>query len=124
MRSYSQTRWRTMCHVSICTVCVATVYFPQISNARVPLWFVDHKTEIWTSGGLPKKPAWDTTTVAEEYNNNGGTSRVSTGVALRGRFSAQLDQPNMAMTPDVGARLFHWCDSIHQAIGTGLYYSA
>jgi hypothetical protein len=124
MRSPAQIRWRTVCYVAICTAFVATLYFPHIAYARVILWFAGHETENMDEWWDPAKAGVEDHNCGGEYNSNGGTSRVSTVVAHSGRFSARLYQPNTAMMPDVGVRLVRWCESIHQAIGTGLYYSA
>jgi hypothetical protein len=110
--------------VLICAALAPTVYLLQIANATAMLWFAGHETGRMDEWWAPEKPGMEGHNCGGEYNSNGDTSRVITIVAHRGRFSAWLYQSNTAMTPDVGAPLFRWCESIHQAIATGLYYSA
>jgi Polysaccharide lyase len=120
----SQTRCNTMCYVLLCVFFAATVYRPHLANAQPILWSAGHDTGNMDEWWAPEKAGVEGNNCGGEYNSNGGRSRVSTIVAHRGRFSARLYQRNTARTPDVGVRLFRWCESRRQAIGTGLYYSA
>jgi hypothetical protein len=91
MRPPSQTRWSTICYVLSCTVFVATVYLPQIADARAILWFAGHETENMDEWWAPEKAGVEHENCGGEYTSNGSTSGVSTIVAHRGRFSPCLN---------------------------------
>jgi hypothetical protein len=83
MRLPSQTRLSTICYVLSCTVFVATVYLPQIANARARLWFAGHETGNMDEWWAPAK-------AGVEHDNCDGSRNAKVHITVENRANGSM----------------------------------